>query len=91
MPKPAGVGIRARRPAVRLELMDHRWCWSTKAVLCWAPMCSHPSEGSLHGVDECAGEEGQTPRCGCSAAQLGKRNKVDRGPTPHQGFEVRDT
>lgn len=47
VPKPAGVGIRARRPAVRLELTDHRWWRSTKAVLCLAPMCSHPSEGSL--------------------------------------------
>lgn len=62
VPKPAGVGIRARRPAVRLELMDHRWWRSTKAALCLAPMCSHPSEGSLRGVDECAGEERQAPR-----------------------------
>lgn len=62
VPKPAGVGIRARRPAVRLELMDHGWWRSTKAVLCLAPMCSHPSEGSLRGADDCAGEGGQSPR-----------------------------
>lgn len=50
-------GIRAGRPAVRLELMGRRWWWSTKAALCLAPMCSHPSEGSPHGRRSGQGEK----------------------------------
>lgn len=85
VPKPAGMGIRAGRPAVRLELMDRRWWRSTKAVLCLAPMCSHPSEGSLWG---CGGR--RTKPLDEASPQLGseRRTRWVKGQSPHhQGME----
>lgn len=89
--QPAGVGIRAGRPAVSWELTGRRWWWSTKAVLCWH-QCVAVHQGSLRGA-ECAGKEASLQtRPPHSSALRGEHNTVCRGTVPPSGIrQVRDT
>lgn len=81
-------GIRAGRPAVRLELMGRRWWWNTKAALCLAPMCSHPSEGSPHGWRSGQGEKAK-PLVAVSPQLSSERAAgCAKGQSAHQGFGV---